>query len=60
MLCKSLFLPHQLSVFSVPVNYEVVKIAHFSSEIVLRTMKHTMIYLSSVPSFEVIVIHPMI
>jgi hypothetical protein len=33
-----------LSVFSAPTNYRVVKIARSSSEVVLRTMKHTMTY----------------
>jgi uncharacterized membrane protein (Fun14 family) len=41
-------------------NYGVVKIARSSSEMVLQTMKHTMIYPSSGPSAEVIALHPMV
>jgi hypothetical protein len=51
---KSPFLAHQLLVFATPANYGVVKIMHSSSVVVLRTMKHTMIYPSSGPSLEVI------
>jgi hypothetical protein len=40
--------------FSAPTNYGVVKIIRFSFEVVLRTMKHTMIYSGSGPSSEVI------
>jgi hypothetical protein len=36
----------------------VVKIACFSSEVVLRTTKHTMIYPGSGPSLEVIPLRP--
>jgi hypothetical protein len=36
----------------------VVKIAHSSFEMVLRTTKHTMIYPGLGPSLEVIVIRP--
>jgi hypothetical protein len=39
-----------LMVFSAPANYRVVKIARFSSEVVLLTVKHTMIYPGSGPS----------
>jgi hypothetical protein len=52
--CKSPFLAHELLVFATPANYGVVKIMHSSSVVVLRTMKHTMIYPSSGPSLEVI------
>jgi hypothetical protein len=37
---------------------KVVKIAHSSFEVVLRTTKHIMIYLSSGPSLEVIALRP--
>jgi hypothetical protein len=52
-----LVLPHPsvcLSVFAALTKYRVVKIACFSSEVVLQTMKHTIIYLGSGPSLEVI------
>jgi hypothetical protein len=58
--CKSPFLEHQLLVYSALANYRVVKIAHSSSEVVLRTMKHTMIYLGSSPSSKVIALHPVV
>jgi hypothetical protein len=51
---KSPFLAHQLSVFSAPANYGVVKTARSSSEAVLQTMKHTMIYPGSGLPSEVI------
>jgi hypothetical protein len=51
---------HQLSVFSAPANYGVVKIVCSSSEVVLQTMKHTMIYPSSSPSSEVIALCPVV
>jgi hypothetical protein len=56
MRYKSRFLAHQLSVFFAPVKYGVVKIAHSSSKVVLRTIKHTMIYPYSGPSSEAIVL----
>jgi hypothetical protein len=34
----------QLSVFFAPTRYKVVKIARFSSKVVLRTTKHMVIY----------------
>jgi hypothetical protein len=46
-----------LSVFSAPKNYGVLNITRSSSEVVLQTMKHTMIYLDSCPSLEVIALH---
>jgi hypothetical protein len=49
-----------LSVFSAPTNYGVVKITCSSSEVVLRIMKHTMIYPDSGPSLEVIALHPVV
>jgi hypothetical protein len=45
-------------VFSAPTNYKVVKIVHSSSDVVLRTMKHTMIYPGLGPSSEVIALGP--
>jgi hypothetical protein len=47
-------------VFSTPAKYRVVKITCSSSEVVLRTMKHVVIYPSSDPSLEVIVLRPVI
>jgi hypothetical protein len=49
-----------LSVFSALVNYGVVKIAHSSSEVVLRTTKQTMIYPGSGPSSEVIALNSVV
>jgi hypothetical protein len=40
--------------FFAPTRYMVVKIAHFSSEVVLLTMKHTIIYPGSDPFSKVI------
>jgi hypothetical protein len=40
-------------------NYGVV-FMHSSFEVILRTMKHTMIYPGSAPSWEVIALHPAI
>jgi hypothetical protein len=54
--CKLPYMACQLSVFSASVNYGVAKIMRSSSEVVLRTTKHTMIYPGSGPSSEVIVI----
>jgi hypothetical protein len=53
---KSPYLACQLSVFSAPGNYVVVKITHSNFEVVLHTMKHTMISPSSDPSSEIIVL----
>jgi hypothetical protein len=47
-----------MSVFSTSVNYGVVKITHFSFEVVLQITEHTMIYLGSGPSKEIIALHP--
>jgi hypothetical protein len=58
--CKSHFLARQLSVFSAPTNYGVVKITHSSSEVVIRTTKHTMIYPDLDPSWEVIGLCPVV
>jgi hypothetical protein len=44
------YLACQLSMFSALVKYMVVKITHSSSEVILRTMKHTVIYPGSDPS----------
>jgi hypothetical protein len=49
-----------LSVFFAPVRYTVVKITRFSFEVVLRTMKQTMIYPDSGPSSEVTAIRPVV
>jgi hypothetical protein len=49
-----------VGVFFAPTNYGVVKITHSSSEVVLRTMKHTMIYPDSCPFSEVIALHPVV
>jgi hypothetical protein len=49
-----------VSVFYAPTNYGVVKIAYFSSMVVLQTTKHTIIYPSSSPSSDVIVLHPVV
>jgi hypothetical protein len=38
----------------------VVKIVRSSFEMVLRTIKHTMIYPGSGPSLEVIALHPVV
>jgi hypothetical protein len=46
--------------FFAPTNYGVVKITHSSSEVVLQTMKHTMIYPDSCPFSEVIALRPVV
>jgi hypothetical protein len=51
---ETLMKMRSLSVFSAPANYGAVKIARSSFDVVLQTMKHTMIYPSSGPSSEVI------
>jgi hypothetical protein len=56
--CKSPFLAYQLSVFFALVRYRVVKIAHCSSEVVLRTIKHMVIYPGLGLSLEVRALHP--
>jgi hypothetical protein len=48
-----------ISVFCTDKNI-VVKITRSSSEMVLRTTKHTIIYPSSGPSSEVIVLRPVV
>jgi hypothetical protein len=48
-----------VSVFCADKN-RVVKIARSSSEMVLQTTKHTMIYPGSGPSLEVIALRPMV
>jgi hypothetical protein len=48
---------HNLSVFFALAGYRVVKIVRSSSDVVLQTMKHTIIYSSSGPSSEVIALH---
>jgi hypothetical protein len=57
---KSPFLVRQLLVFFAPANYGVVKIARSSFEVVMWTMKHTMIYTGSCPSSEVIALYPVV
>jgi hypothetical protein len=49
-----------VSVFFAPANYGVIKIVYSSSEVVLQTTKHTMIYPGLGPSLKVIVLHPVI
>jgi hypothetical protein len=53
---KSLFLAHQLSMFSALENNRVVKIVHSSSKVVSQTLYHTEIYPGSDLSSEVIVL----
>jgi hypothetical protein len=43
-----------LSVFFALARYRVLKITHFCSEVVLWTIKHTMVYPGAAPSLEVI------
>jgi hypothetical protein len=50
---------HHVSVFA-PVRYMVVKTAHFSSEVVLQTTKHMVIYPGLGSSLEVITLHPVV
>jgi hypothetical protein len=52
--------PSALLVFSTLVNYGMVKITCSSSEMVLRTMEHTMTYPSSDPSLKVMALHPVV
>jgi hypothetical protein len=47
-----------MSVFFAPARYKVVKIARSNFDVVLRTIKHMMIYPSLGPSLEVIVLCP--
>jgi hypothetical protein len=58
--CKSPYQTRQLSVFSTPANYGVVKITRSSSEVVLLTIEHIMINPGSGPFLEVIVIRPVV
>jgi hypothetical protein len=46
-----------MSVFSTPAKYRVVKITRSSFEVVLRTMKYTVIYPGLGPSSKVIILH---
>jgi hypothetical protein len=57
-LCKVRRLSLVMSVFSALTKYRVVNIVHSSSEVVMRTMKHTVIYPGSDPSLEVIALCP--
>jgi hypothetical protein len=43
--------------FFAPARYKVVKIRHSCFEVVLQTIKHTMVYPDSGPSLEVIALH---
>jgi hypothetical protein len=54
---KSPFLAGQMKVFLAPARYRVVKIACSSSEVVLCTTKHMVIYPGPGPSSKVIAIH---
>jgi hypothetical protein len=56
--CKSPYLASELSVFFAMTRYRVVKIMYSCSEVVLRTIKHTIIYPGSGPSLEVIALCP--
>jgi hypothetical protein len=47
-----------VSLFFASARYMVVKIVRSSSEVVIHTIKHTMIYPSSGLSLEVIALHP--
>jgi hypothetical protein len=47
-----------VGVFFAPARYRVVKMMCSSSEMVLQTTKHTMIYPGSGPSLKVIVLRP--
>jgi hypothetical protein len=47
-----------VSLFFTPVRYKVVKIVRSYSEVVLQTIKHTMVYPGSGPSLEVIALRP--
>jgi hypothetical protein len=47
-----------MSVFLALANYGVLKITRSSSEVILRIMKHNMIYPISGPSSEVIALRP--
>jgi hypothetical protein len=57
---KSPFLECQLLVFLAPARYRVVKITRSSSEMVLRTMKHIVIYPGLGTSLEVIALCPVV
>jgi hypothetical protein len=46
--------------FFAPIKYRVVKITHSSSEVILRTTKHTVIYPDSGLSLEVIAVRPVV
>jgi hypothetical protein len=58
--CKSPYLLCHMSVFFTPTRYKEVKIACSSFEVVLQTIKHTVIYPDSGPSLEVIALRPTI
>jgi hypothetical protein len=57
MSCWSLGLIKTVSVFRTGKN-RMVKIVRSSFEMVLRTIKHTMIFSGSVPYLKVIALHP--
>jgi hypothetical protein len=56
--CKSPYLASELLVFFAMTRYRVVKIMRSCSKVVLRTIKHTIIYPGSGPSLEVIALCP--
>jgi hypothetical protein len=49
-----------LSVFFAPERYMMVKITCSYSEVILQTIKHTMVYCGSGSSLEVIALRPVI
>jgi hypothetical protein len=51
---------YNVLVFLAPTRYRVAKITCSSSKVVLRTIKHTLIYPGSVPSSEVIALHQVV
>jgi hypothetical protein len=59
-ITQSVTLERALLLFSAPANYGVVKIMHSSSEVVLRTIEHTMIYPGLGLSLEVITLYPVV
>jgi hypothetical protein len=57
---KTYYMICVLSVFSTPANYGVVMITRSSSEVVLQTLKHTMIYPCLGPSSKVLARRPVV
>jgi hypothetical protein len=58
--CEPSFLARQLLMFFALANYVVVKITRSSSDVVLQTTKHTVIYPGSGRSLEVIDLRPVV